>query len=57
MPQVVDSPNNTYQVHFAFTDTDGVTKFAITLLEETKDKKTITKSVPLVYIEGSDGAH
>ncbi len=54
VPQVVDRPNNTYEVHFLFTDRDGVTKFAVTLLEETLDKKTITKSVPLVYIEGPD---
>jgi hypothetical protein len=55
VPQVVDRPNNTYEVHFVATDTRGVTKFAVTLLEETLDKKKITKSVPLVYMEGSDG--
>ncbi len=54
VPQVVDRPNNTYEVHFVSTDTRGVTKFAVTLLEETQDKKKITKSVPLVYMEGSD---
>jgi len=29
----------------------GVSKLAVTLLEETLDKKKITKSVPLVYME------
>lgn len=54
VPQVVDRPNNTYEVHFVSTDTRGVTRFAVTLLEETQDRKKITKSVPLVYMEGSD---
>ena len=56
VPQVVDRPNDRYEVHFVSTDTDGVTKFAVTLLQETVDKKKITKKVPLVYIEGPDGA-
>jgi hypothetical protein len=54
VPQVVDRPNDTYEVHFVSTDTGGVSKLVVTLLEETLDKKKITKSVPLVHIEVAD---
>jgi len=51
IPQVVDRPSNTYEVHFVSTNTGGVAKLIVTLLEETLDRKKITKSVPLVHIE------
>jgi hypothetical protein len=54
VPQGVDRPNNTYEVHFVSTNTSGESKLVATLLEETLDKKKITKSVPLVHIEASD---
>jgi hypothetical protein len=54
VPLVVDRPNNTYEVHFFSTNTGGVAKLAVTLLEETLDKKKITKSVPLVHIEADE---
>ena len=48
----MDRPSNTYEVHFVSTNTAGVAKLIVTLLEETLDrKKKITKSVPLVHIE------
>src|SRR5882672_6397386 len=34
VPQVVDRPNNTYEVHFVSTNTHGVSKLIVTLLEE-----------------------
>jgi len=51
VPQVVDRPNNTYEVHFVSTHSKNCGKLAVTLLEETLDKK-VTHSVPLVYVEG-----
>jgi hypothetical protein len=51
IPLVVDRPNNTYEVHFVSTNTGGVAKLIVTLLEETLDRKKTTKSVPLVHIE------
>jgi len=51
VPQVVDRPNNTYEVHFVTTHDDNCGKLVVTLLEETQDKK-VTRSVPLVYVEG-----
>jgi hypothetical protein len=54
VPQVVYRTNNTYEVHFVSTDMGDVAKLAVTLLEETLDKKKITKSVPLVHIEAPD---
>jgi hypothetical protein len=54
VPQVVDRPNNTYEVQSVSTNTSGVSKLVVTLLEETLDKKKITKSVPLVHIAASD---
>jgi hypothetical protein len=50
VPQVVDRPNNTYEVHFVSTHGKHCGKLVVTLLEETLDKK-VTRSVPLVYIE------
>jgi hypothetical protein len=54
VPQVVNRPNNTYDVHFVSTDKGDVAKLTVTLLEETLDKKKITKSVPLVHIEAPE---
>lgn len=51
VPQVVDRPNNTYEVHFVPTHAKNCSKLVVTLLEETLDKK-VTRSVPLVYVEG-----
>src|SRR4029077_650476 len=51
VPQVVDRPNNTYEVHFVSTHEKNCGKLVVTLLEETRDKK-VTRSVPLVHIEG-----
>jgi len=51
VPQVVDRPNNTYEVHFVSTHEKNCGKLVVTLLEETRDKK-VTRSVPLVRIEG-----
>ncbi|MGB6483693.1 MAG: hypothetical protein WBE86_09435 [Candidatus Acidiferrales bacterium] len=53
VPGVVDRPNNTYEVHFIHTITRGNAILAVTLLEETLDKKKVTRSVPLVYIEAA----
>ena len=50
---VTERPNNTYEVHSVSTNTGGVAKLVVTLLEETLDKKRVTKSVPLVHIEAS----
>ncbi len=50
VPQVVDRPNNTYEVHFVSTHRKNCGKLVATLLEETLDKK-VTRSVPLVHIE------
>ncbi len=50
----VDRPDRTYELHFVSTDTRGMTKFSVTLLEETFDKTKILKSMPLVYIERSE---
>lgn len=47
----VDRPDRDYELHFVSTNTRGITKFAVTLLEETLDKTKITKSIPLVDIE------
>jgi hypothetical protein len=51
VPQVVDRPNNRYEVHFVSTHEKNCGKLVVTLLEETLDEK-ITRSVPLVYLEG-----
>jgi hypothetical protein len=51
VPQVVDRPNNTYEVHFVSTHSKSCSKLGVTLLEETLDKK-VTHSVPLVYVQG-----
>ena len=48
IPQVVDRPNNCYEVHFLTTNTHAA--LLVTLLEETTGKKKITKSVPLVQL-------
>jgi hypothetical protein len=50
VPQVVDRPNNTYEVHFVSSHGKNCGKLVVTLLEETLDKK-VTRSVPLVHIE------
>ena len=55
VPQVVDRPNNRYEVHFVHTETrhpcGGATSMLVVdLLEETLDGK-VTKSIPLVKIE------
>lgn len=50
VPQVVDRPNNTYEVHFVSTHGKHCGKLVVTLLEETLDKK-VNRSVPLVYID------
>jgi len=51
-------PNHWYEVHFVSTYAPGETKLAVTLVEETLDKKKITKSVPLVFIDAFDcGGH
>jgi hypothetical protein len=52
VPQVVDRPNNIYEVHFISVHAKGSDKLVVDLLEETLDKK-ITQSVPLVHIEGA----
>jgi hypothetical protein len=48
IPQVVDRPNNCYEVHFVTTNPHAA--LLVTLLEQTTDKKKITKSVPLVQL-------
>lgn len=49
----VDVPGKDYELHFVSTETGGVSKFVVTLLEKTQDrtKTRITKSIPLVHIE------
>ena len=46
----VDRPDRLYELHFVRSNLKGTTKSAVTLLEETFQKK-VTKSVPLVYVE------
>lgn len=58
VPQVVDRPNNTYEVHFVRTEIrhrggGATSKLVVDLLEETLDRK-VTKSVPLVNIVAED---
>jgi hypothetical protein len=55
VPQVVDRPNNRYEVHFVHTETrhrgGGATSMLVVdLLEETLGGK-VTKSIPLIKIE------
>jgi len=47
----VDSPGKLYELRFVSTDTHGVTELSVTLLEETLDRKKVTKSVPLVHVK------
>lgn len=54
VPGVVERPDNTYEVHFVSGIINGNAKLVVTLLEETRDKKKITKSVPLVHLEAAD---
>jgi hypothetical protein len=48
IPQVVDRPNNRYEVHFVITNSHAA--LLATLLEQRTDKEKITKSVPLVQL-------
>jgi hypothetical protein len=54
VPQVVDRPNNRYEVHFVHTQTrhrggGATSKLVVDLLEETLDRK-VTKTLSLVNI-------
>jgi hypothetical protein len=49
--EVVDRPNNAYEVHFVSSHDNQCGSLVVTLLEESQDKKVI-RSVPLVHIEG-----